>query len=133
MNTIINHQFRLARRPVGMVTRADFDYSQAPVVEPGDGEVLVTMLYISLDPAMRGWMNEGRVIRSAGRNRRSHACRCRRPGRRVERHSKFAVGDDVSGTFGVQEYAVVERPGRDQGRPDVAACRSTSARSACRA
>ena len=60
MQTPVNHQFRLARRPVGMVQRSDFDYVEAPVAEPGDGEVLVKILYISLDPAMRGWMNEGK-------------------------------------------------------------------------
>jgi NADPH-dependent curcumin reductase CurA len=60
MNTLINHQFKLARRPVGMVQRSDFEYAEVPVAEPGAGEVLVKILYISLDPAMRGWMNEGK-------------------------------------------------------------------------
>ena len=60
MSTLVNHQFRLAKRPVGMVQRSDFEYAEAPVAEPGEGEVLVKILYISLDPAMRGWMNEGK-------------------------------------------------------------------------
>jgi len=54
MTTLVNHQFKLARRPVGMVQRSDFEYTEAPVAEPGAGEVLVRILYISLDPAMRG-------------------------------------------------------------------------------
>ena len=57
---LVNHQFRLAARPVGMPKRSDWAYTEEPVAEPGDGELLVKILYISLDPAMRGWMNEGR-------------------------------------------------------------------------
>ncbi len=57
---LVNHQFRLAARPVGLPKPSDWQYTEEPVSEPGDGEVLVKILYISLDPAMRGWMNEGR-------------------------------------------------------------------------
>jgi hypothetical protein len=57
---IVNHQFRLAARPVGMPKRSDWTYAEEPVREPGEGEFLVKILYISLDPAMRGWMNESR-------------------------------------------------------------------------
>ena len=63
------------------------------------------MLYISLDPAMRGWMNEGRsyvapvkigeVMRALGAGRVI-----------ASRNSGFAVGDHVTGVFGVQEYAI---------------------------
>ena len=56
----VNHQFRLAARPVGLPKRSDWSLTEEPVPEPGDGEFLVKILYISLDPAMRGWMNEGR-------------------------------------------------------------------------
>src|SRR6516162_1059410 len=57
---MVNHQFRLAARPVGMANRSDFNYVEEAVREPKEGELLVEMIYISLDPAMRGWMNEGR-------------------------------------------------------------------------
>src|SRR6516164_7372973 len=57
---MVNHQFRLAARPVGMVKRSDFNYVEEAVREPKESELLVEMIYISLDPAMRGWMNEGR-------------------------------------------------------------------------
>ena len=60
MNALVNHQFKLARRPVGMVQRSDFEYTQAAVAAPGEGEVLIKILYVSLDPAMRGWMKEGK-------------------------------------------------------------------------
>ena len=43
-----------------MVKASDFDFVTEPVAQPGPGEVLVKVQYISLDPAMRGWMNEGR-------------------------------------------------------------------------
>ncbi len=57
---VTNHQFRLAARPVGMPKRSDWKYTEEPAGEPNDGEVLVKVLYLSLDPAMRGWMNEGK-------------------------------------------------------------------------
>ena len=55
----LNHQFRLAARPVGLPKRTDWSYTEEPVRAPGDGEVLVKIAYLSLDPAMRGWMNDG--------------------------------------------------------------------------
>ena len=55
-----NHKFLLAARPVGMPKRSDWTYTEEPVAEPKEGELLVQVLYISLDPAMRGWMNEAR-------------------------------------------------------------------------
>ena len=57
---LTNHAFRLAARPVGMPKRSDWNYTEEPVREPGNGEFLVKVLQISLDPAMRGWMNEMR-------------------------------------------------------------------------
>src|SRR5207245_4291572 len=57
---LTNHQFRLAARPTGLPQRSDWNYTEEPVRDPGPGEVVVQNLYISLDPAMRGWMNEGR-------------------------------------------------------------------------
>ena len=104
---VVNHQFRLAARPVGMVGSEHFDYVEEPVPDLKDGEVLVKVLYISLDPAMRGWMNEGRsyippvalgevmLAGTVGRVVRSEG-------------TKLAVGDHVSGWLGVQEYAVCE-------------------------
>ena len=105
MNAPANHQFRLARRPVGMVQRSDFEFSQVPVVPPGDGEVLVKILYISLDPAMRGWMNEGKsYIPPVGIG---EVMRAGAAGRVIASNDPaIAVGDHVIGILGVQEYAV---------------------------
>ena len=58
--TKMNRQFRLAKRPSGMVSASDFSRAESPVEAPGDGEALVQTRFLSLDPAMRGWMNEGK-------------------------------------------------------------------------
>ncbi len=60
MSALQNRQFKLATRPVGMVKRSDFEFVTTPAAEPAPGEALVRVLYLSLDPAMRGWMNAGR-------------------------------------------------------------------------
>jgi NADPH-dependent curcumin reductase CurA len=103
---LTNHQFRLAARPVGTPKRSDWNYVEEPVRDPGPGEVVVKALYISLDPAMRGWMNEGRsyippvgigeVMRAGGAGR---VIASNNPG--------FAVGDHVTGMLGAQEYALI--------------------------
>src|SRR5262245_31433919 len=101
-----NHAFRLAARPVGLPKRTDWNYVAEPVRLPGEREVLIKTLYLSLDPAMRGWMNEGRsyivpvqigeVMRAGGVGR---VLASNAPG--------VAVGDHVYGTLGVQEYATL--------------------------
>ena len=60
LDTLTNHQVRLAARPVGLPRRSDWSFTSEPVAEPDAGGVLVQTLSLSLDPAMRGWMNEGR-------------------------------------------------------------------------
>src|SRR5262249_43104933 len=85
----------------------DWNYVEEPVREPGPGEVLVKVLYLSLDPAMRGWMNEGKsyiapvgigeVMRAGGAGRVIASA-----------NSAFAVGDHVTGVLGMQEYALLD-------------------------
>ena len=58
--TQTNRRFLLAKRPVGAVRRDDFSFERVPAEQPVDGQILVRNLYLSLDPAMRGWMNEGK-------------------------------------------------------------------------
>ncbi len=107
---LTNHQFRLAARPVGMSKRSDWNYTEEPVKDPDPGEVLVKTLYLSLDPAMRGWMNEGRsyiapvgigeVMRAGGAGRVI-----------ASGNPAFAVGDHVTGLLGAQEYALISAEG----------------------
>lgn len=115
----VNHQFRLASRPVGIPSRANWDYAEEPLGDPAEGEVQVKVLYLSLDPAMRGWMNEGKsyippvgigeVMRAGG------------VGRVIASKDKaFAVGDFVYGTLGIQEYTVQTGAGLTKVDPKVA-------------
>ena len=63
-----NQQFRLAARPVGHAEATATGSKRASrYARPADGEILVKTLYLSLDPAMRGWMNEGKCYIRAGR------------------------------------------------------------------
>jgi len=105
-----NTQIRLAARPVGLPKASDWDYVEEPAPEPTDGQFLVELEYLSVDPAMRAWLNPvrsyvppveiGEVMRAGGIARvvESH-------------HPDFAVGDHVNGAFGVQRYAVSDGGG----------------------
>ncbi|MEU4492337.1 NADP-dependent oxidoreductase [Streptomyces sp. NPDC023998] len=114
-----NHQLRLAARPVGQPRPTDWEHVEEAVGEPGDGELLVQVLYLSIDPAMRGWMNAGKsYIRPVeiGEVMRAGAV-----GRVIaSRHPDFAIGDHVSGSFGVQEYCVSDGRGVTKVDPALA-------------
>ena len=111
-----NHQVRLAARPVGLPKRSDWQFTEAPVPEPRDGEVLAKVLYLSLDPAMRGWMNEGKsYIAPIGIG---EAMRAGGVGRvTASKHPGFAVDDYVGGALGAQEYAAL--PGAQLAKIDA--------------
>ncbi|MFZ3322662.1 MAG: NADP-dependent oxidoreductase [Usitatibacter sp.] len=105
-----NRQVRLAARPMGLPKRSDWNFTEEAVGEPADGQVLVKISHISLDPAMRGWMNEGKsyirpvdigeVMRAGGVGEVI-----------ASKHPGFAVGDAVGGNFGVQLYAISDSKG----------------------
>ncbi len=103
---LINHQIRLAARPVGLPTAANWQHTTEPVAQPDDGGVLVKTLALSLDPAMRGWMNEGKsYIAPVGLG---EVMRAGGVGLVVaSKNPKFAVGDHVSAGLGVQEYLLI--------------------------
>jgi len=115
-----NRQFLLARRPEGAVQRSDFNFVTTPLRALEDGEILVQVSHISLDPAMRGWMNAstesymppvalGDVMRAIA------------VGRIVEsRNAGFAVGEHVTGLLGVQEYAIHNGMGLSKVDPSLA-------------
>jgi NADPH-dependent curcumin reductase CurA len=103
--TTVNTQCRLAARPTEKLTASNWTIGEEPKPVAAEGQFIVQVDYLSIDPAMRTWLNAGRsyvppveigeVMRALG------------VGRVVEsRHPGFAVGDDVSGIFGVQRYAV---------------------------
>jgi NADPH-dependent curcumin reductase CurA len=106
---LTNQQFRLASRPTGLPTGETWELTEEPVPDPGEGEAAVQVLYLSLDPAMRVWLNEGdsyvpavqigEVMRAIGVGRVI-----------ASRASGLAEGDHVSGIFGIQRYAVL--PGK---------------------
>jgi NADPH-dependent curcumin reductase CurA len=100
-----NRQFRLAARPEGLPKRSDWNLTTENVGEPAAGQVLVKVLLLSLDPAMRGWMNEGRsYIAPVGIG---EVMRAGGIGKVVaSKDPKFAAGDYVSGMLGVQEYCL---------------------------
>jgi len=111
----VNRQITLAARPNGYPSESDFALVESPVPEPGPREILVRVIYLSLDPYQRGRMGSkktyappleigdvlvggtiGKVIQS--------------------RHPDFAKGDIVAGMLGWQEYAISD--GRDLRRID---------------
>jgi NADPH-dependent curcumin reductase CurA len=100
----LNQQIRLAARPSGLPQASDWELIAEPVPEPGAGEFLVALSYVSIDPAMRGWMNDvpsyippvelGAVMRAGAVGQVI-----------ASEHPGFATGDHVYGAFGVQEFA----------------------------
>ena len=102
----MNKQIILNKRPEGLPEKDTWEFRQSDIPEPKDGEILVKHHYISLDPAMRGWMREGKsyippvelgdVMRagSIGEVIKSN------------NHPKFKEGDFVTGWGGVQQYTV---------------------------
>ena len=114
-----NHQIRLAARPQGLPKPSDWDHTEEPVSDPGEGQILVKTLYLSLDPAMRGWMNEGRsYIEPVGLG---DVMRAGGVGRVVaSNHENFAEGDHVTGIFGAQEYVLLDGSAAIKVDPDMA-------------
>ena len=115
--TLQNKQYRLAARPVGLAKKSDWNFTTEPVTDPADGQVLVKVLQLSLDPAMRGWMNEGKsyippvgigeIMRAGGIGTVI-----------ASKNANFAAGDVVRGGFGIQEYCLVDA--KDLGRAGLA-------------
>jgi NADPH-dependent curcumin reductase CurA len=102
-----NRQVRLTSRPSGIPRAEHFEIVDAPVPEVADGQVLVRNIYLSVDPAMRGWVSSvanysepvpvGAVMRALAVGRVDES-----------RHPAFQAGEYVTGVFGWQEYAAVD-------------------------
>jgi len=103
----INRQVRLKSRPSGIPQAEHFEIVNAPIPEPGENQVLVRNIYLSVDPAMRGWLSDtasymepipiGAVMRARALGRVE-----------ASRHPDFRPGELVVGMFGWQDYAAVE-------------------------
>jgi NADPH-dependent curcumin reductase CurA len=107
MKNDVNRQFRLKTRPTGRIERSNFDFVEQPIPEPGPGEALVRVLYLSLDPTNRIWMSDmdqymppvaiGEVMRGGG------------VGVVVKSNSaRYKEGDRVSGLTGWQDYCIAD-------------------------
>jgi len=120
MSTTVNHQFKLAARPVGAVKTSDWNHTQEPLRDPTEGEVAIQVLYISLDPAMRGWMNDSKAsyIPPVGLGEVMRALAVGRV--TASKNPKFAVGDHVTGLLGVQDYAYSNGQGLTKVDPKLA-------------
>ena len=116
----MNKQLLFVKRPIGEADEDTWNLVSNPIPEPKEGEVLIQQHYISLDPAMRGWMNNaksyiepmaiGSVMRagSVGKVIKSN------------NHPKFKEGDFVSGNGGVQQYTVTDGKGYYPVDPNLA-------------
>ena len=114
-----NIQVRLAARPAGMPTDADWDIRREPIPRAEEGQFVAEVLYISLDPAMRGWMNAGRsyiapveigaVMRAGGIAR---ICESNLPG--------FELGEHLFLMTGVQQFCVSDGTDVQKVNPDIA-------------
>ena len=98
MTETLNRQYYLASRPQGEPNAENVPSRDVPLAELEEGEVRMRNLYISLDPAIRGWMSDGpNYIEPIALG---DAVRASVIGRVVEsRHADFAVGD-VAMTMG---------------------------------
>jgi NADPH-dependent curcumin reductase len=105
MSTRTNHSWRLASRPVGLIKESDYSWVKEPVPELEDGQFLVKTQYLSLDPANRGWVNEGgSYMAEIGLGSVMVAGGI---GEVVEsRNPSFKEGDLVQGLIGWQEYVI---------------------------
>ncbi|MQY25827.1 NADP-dependent oxidoreductase [Nocardia aurantia] len=103
-------QVRLARRPVGLPGADTWTVTTEELPAPGPGQFLVKVDYISLDPAMRGWLNDVRsYLPPVGLNEVMRSVDIATVV--ASSHPEYAVGDTVSGTFGVTEYALTDGAG----------------------
>ena len=106
----VNKQITLAARPSGMPKLSDFKLAESPVPEPKAGEFLVRLLYVSVDPYMRGRMND--VKSYAPPAQIGEVMGAGAVGQVVNSQSaQFEAGDFVEGFFGWQEYAISDGKG----------------------
>jgi NADPH-dependent curcumin reductase CurA len=106
MRSKLNRQVWLKSRPNGIPRAEDFGMRSVPIPTLADGELLVRNAYLSVDPAMRGWIADKSTYWpriEVGDTMRAFAM-----GEVIEsRDSGYAAGEQVMGIFGWQDYAAV--------------------------
>ncbi len=119
MSEQVNRQIVLAARPEGAPKDSDFDLVESPIAEPGDGEVLCRTIYMSLDPYMRGRMNDTKSyvppvqigeVMTAGAVSEVMA----------SNNDRYTAGDIVCGLTGWQEYSIGDGRGLRKVDPAIA-------------
>jgi NADPH-dependent curcumin reductase CurA len=110
MSERVNHQWLLDARPVGRIKESDYRFVEEPLTELADGEVRVKVNYLSVDPANRGWVNEGGSYMAA------IPLGAVMPAMGIgivdeSRDASFQKGDLVSGLLGWQEFGVSDGKG----------------------
>jgi NADPH-dependent curcumin reductase CurA len=107
MQNCINRQVRLKSRPAGIPQQEHFEIVEVPVPNLNEGQVLVRNIYLSVEPAMRGWVSA--AAQSVDAVPRGAVMRAFTVGRVEEsRHPEFRVGEVVTGMLGWQDYAAVD-------------------------
>jgi NADPH-dependent curcumin reductase CurA len=101
-----NRQVRLKKRPTGTPQAEHFEIIETPIPDPGDGQVLIRNIFLSVEPAMRGWVSPvanysepvalGAVMRSLAVGKVM-----------ASGDPEYQPGDYVTGMFGWQDYALV--------------------------
>jgi len=114
-----NKQLILKKRPIGLPDKATWELIASEIPQPKEGEFLVKSEYISLDPAMRGWLNDAKsyippvqideVMRAIGVGKII-----------ASKHKHFNVDDYVYGITGVQQYAITDGKGYHKVDPNLA-------------
>lgn len=117
--TIMNKQWRLKTRPVGEPNADTWEYTETDVPTIEDGQLLIKIDYISIDPAMRGWLNDAKSYIAPVKV--DDVMRAGTVGEVIDsKHADFAIGDYVSGHNGVQSYAVSDGTGIYKVDPNLA-------------
>ncbi|NEB11605.1 NADP-dependent oxidoreductase [Streptomyces coelicoflavus] len=115
----VNREWHLVTRPVGWPKPEDFALVEAEVPTPGDGQVLVRNLYVSVDPYMRGRMSAAKSYAAPyelGKVMQGGAV-----GEVVASNAEgIAVGDHVLHFFGWREYAALDAKNAVKVDPDAA-------------
>jgi hypothetical protein len=118
VHTLIGREIHLASRPTGRPTPDNFTFVEAPVTAPGPGQVLVRNRFLSVDPYMRGRMND--VKSYVPPFRVGEALDGGAVGEVVESNAAgLSPGDLVLHQLGWREYAVLEATGVTRLRPQA--------------